>query len=362
MRKHCTHLWKWLHAVHKQFIICHGQGSSSIDPSIAHARRPGAAVKPTSFLLLIMLSALSLLFACRPPESAPVVSPVVPPAFSAADFPMLDSSTSAEPLLASVVCHFFEVDCEWVQWIGGDRRFMPSLEGYPGEFPGFMTSGTHQSYLNLADGTADLIFTARAPSQEELMYASGQSVVYTVTPVALDAFVFIVNQANPVNDLTTDQVRAVYTGDILNWEQLGWQDREIHPYQRNDTSGSQELMHNLVMKGLSMIAAPDLTLPTMMAPFNSISTDEAGLGYSVYFYEAYMAPEQERVKPVAIDGVYPDRTSIQARTYPYTTEVYLVTRADLPPDAPAYQLRTWLLSPEGQALVASSGYVPYTAP
>ncbi len=167
---------------------------------------------------------------------------------------------------------------------------------------------------------------------------------------------------NPVSGLTSDQLRAIYTGDLLNWEEVGWEDREIHPYQRNDTSGSQELMHNLVMKGLLMIDAPDLTLPTMMAPFNAISTDEAGLGYSVYFYEEYMAPEGERVKPIAVDGVKPEYASIQAKTYPYTTEVYLVTRAGFPEDEPASQLREWLLTPEGQALIAASGYVPYAIP
>ena len=123
---------------------------------------------------------------------------------------------------------------------------MPSLEGYTEEFPGFITSGTHQSYLNLADGEADLIFVARAPSQDEMIYASGKNVAYDVTPVALDAFVFIVNEDNPVSGLTSDQVRAIYTGDLLNWAVVGWDDREIHPYQRNDTSGSQELMLSLI--------------------------------------------------------------------------------------------------------------------
>ncbi len=75
-----------------------------------------------------------------------------------------------------------------------------------------------------------------------------------------------------------------------------------------------------------------------------------------------MAPEGERVKPIAIDGVYPDSASIQNRTYPYATEVYMVTRGGFPNDEPAYQLREWLLTPDGQALIAASGYVPYAVP
>ena len=71
-----------------------------------------------------------------------------------------------------------------------------------------------------------------------------------------------------------------------------------------------------------------------------------------------MAPQDERVKLVAVDGVMPDQDSIRQRKYPYTTDVYAVLRSDLPKDSLAHQLRDWLLSSEGQVLIEESGYVP----
>ena len=130
-----------------------------------------------------------------------------------------------------------------------------------------------------------------------------------------------------------------------------------NPYQRNDNSGSQELMKSLVMRGLTMIAAPDMMLPTMLAPINAISDDVEGIGYSVFYYEQAMAPN-ERLKLCAVDGVVPDSKSIQSKTYPFTTEVYAVVRQDEPQDSIAYRLRAWLFSAAGQEVIASSGYVP----
>lgn len=70
---------------------------------------------------------------------------------------------------------------------------------------------THQAYLNLVDGTADIIFVT-SPSEEELAYAAEKGVELTVTPVVSEGFVFLVNKANPVDSLTLEQIRDIYAG------------------------------------------------------------------------------------------------------------------------------------------------------
>ena len=111
------------------------------------------------------------------------------------------------------------------------------------------------------------------------------------------------------------------------------------------------------MKDLKMINAPDMMLPTMMAPINAISDDQDGIGYSVFFYEQSMAPN-ELLKLIVVDGVVPSFETIQSRKYPFTTEVYAVIRDDTPSNRLAYRLRDWLLTQEGQTVVSESGYVP----
>jgi phosphate transport system substrate-binding protein len=110
-------------------------------------------------------------------------------------------------------------------------------------------------------------------------------------------------------------------------------------------------MLSLVMKDLPMVAAPLLALLKMIAPFYAISEDPQGIGCSVYSYEEYMGPS-EKIKLLAVDGIKPDHESIQTRRYPFTTEVYMVVRADSPPTSIARRLQDWLLSAAGQEMVA----------
>jgi phosphate transport system substrate-binding protein len=211
------------------------------------------------------------------------------------------------------------------------------------------------AYLHLITGQTNLILVARLPSADESTLAASVGVSLDPQPVALDAFVFILNDDNPVEELTTDQVKQIYSGKLKNWNEAGGENADIHPYQRDDESGSQELMRSLVMRGTPMIEAPDMVLPTMMAPFNTVSVDKQGIGYSVFYYEENMAPEAERVKPIAIDGVAPTKESIQAGLYPYTTEVYAVTLNSLPKDSLESHLKIWLASSAGQRLAEKSG-------
>ncbi|OGO27173.1 MAG: hypothetical protein A2Z16_06870 [Chloroflexi bacterium RBG_16_54_18] len=305
-----------------------------------------------------LVSSLLVLSACTQGirYSTPGTAPE--PEISAENFPKMDGSTSAEPILAQIACTFLDVPCQWVEWLGGDRRLAPELTNYSEDFPNFGASGTHQAYMNLIEGRADLILVAREPSQDELRLSAGVGKGLDIQPVALDAFVFIVNEDNPVSGLSTPQIQEIYTGRLTNWQSLGGIDAEIHPFQRDENSGSQELMRKLVMGNLRMVDAPDLILLSMFAPFYAVSDDPYGISYSVFYYEENMAPQDERVKLVAVDGVMPDQDSIRQRKYPYTTDVYAVLRSDLPKDSLAHQLRDWLLSSEGQVLIEESGYVP----
>ena len=95
----------------------------------------------------------------------------------------------------------------------------------------------------------------------------------------------------------------------------------------------------------------------MAGPFRMLTKDQFGVAYSVYFYEHFMAA-CPYTRPLAVDGVLPTAETIGSRKYPYVTEVYVVMRRDEPKGTNARKLRDWLLTDEGQAVVAESGYVP----
>ena len=178
-------------------------------------------------------------------------------------------------------------------------------------------------------------------------------------PIALDAFVFIVNINNPVNSLTIKEIQDIYTGKITNWNEVGGTNTEINPYQRNPNSGSQELMLSLVMKDLTMMDFPEMMIVYgMMGLINHISQDKDGLGYTVYFFEQFMAPN-DYLKLLAVNGVIPEYKTLKSGEYSYTTDVYVVIRDDLDKTSNAYKLYQWLLTFKGQRVIDESGYIPY---
>jgi phosphate transport system substrate-binding protein len=198
------------------------------------------------------------------------------------------------------------------------------------------------------------------------------SVEFDIRPVALDAFVFLLHVDNPVDDLPLTVIHDIYTGEITTWTEASGgmptqgEGDEIHTYQRNLNSGSQELMEQLVMKGDPMVESPELILETMMGPIHALGGnpsfelekgDPLGIGYSVYYYATFMFPH-EKVKLIAVDGVSPTSENIASRDYPLWTEVYVVVRVDQEPDSTTLLLRDWLLTEDGQAAIAESGYVP----
>jgi phosphate transport system substrate-binding protein len=225
-------------------------------------------------------------------------------------------------------------------------------------------ASTHEAYVNLIDGKSEIGLLARAPSPDELELARTQNVDLDVVPCALDAFVFLVNTENPVRNLTTSQIRDIYAGNIEDWKKVGGRKRGITAYQREENSGSQQLMRELVMKDVPFkkpteryVGVPQLVGHLMSSVFLELTSDKGGLAYSVYYYERFMSGSP-RTRTIAVDGAEPTFDTIRRRKYPYATEVFAVTRKGIDPQAPAARLRDWLLSAEGQSVVRESGYVP----
>jgi ABC-type phosphate transport system substrate-binding protein len=316
------------------------------------------------FLLVLLFG---LLVACGQTEIlAPTVVSTTTLPLIAEDYPDVDGSTSAHPLQTKIACHILGVECKWWEegWLfDSTRRILPVEESFEDSLEyaeyifNIQHNGTHGSYVNLIEGAADIILVARLPSDDELLLAQESGVTLDIQSVALDAFVFLVNTGNDVDDLPLDTIQDIYTGEITLWGEVGGGEGVIQPYQRNRNSGSQELMENLVMQGTPMIDSPDMILEGMMGPINAISGDTMGIGYSVYFYAVYMFPN-DYVKLIGVNGVYPTPETIADGSYSLATKVYVVIREGTPAGSTAVMLRDWLLTAEGQVLVAESGYVP----
>ena len=302
--------------------------------------------------LAALFMSLGLLAACTPaaapgPEGTPTPTPAAPPAptgevftFTRENLPRLDGSTSTAPL-AEAVCSVL---------LGESREDVADLVAF---------SKTTTAYYNLLNGHADLLIVGEA-NPDVLAAKERDGFAWERQPFATDAFVFVVNEDNPVSSITVEEARKIYTGEITNWSELGGENREIIPFQRNRDAGSQTLMEKLVMQGTPMMEAPtDYIVSTMgqlMEAVKNYDGSPGAIGYSVYYYAEEMRMAQG-LKLLALEGVEPNPDTIRSEEYPLVNPKYVVIPADAAEDAPNRILFDWLLGEEGQRLVAQEGYV-----
>ncbi len=217
---------------------------------------------------------------------------------------------------------------------------------------------TRYAYERIAWGDADIVF-AFAPSDGQAQFAEEQGVSLVLTPIGKEAFVFFVNSQNPIDNLTLEQVQAIYSGEITEWEDLGVEGfGDIRAFQRNEGSGSQSMLIRM-MDGKELAKAPEENVVAAMGSIISQTADyknyKNAIGFSFRFYSTEMAAN-DQIKLLSIDGIAPTVENIENGTYPLTSYFYAVTRSDASENT--LKFVDWILSEQGQKLVEKSGYTP----
>ena len=223
-------------------------------------------------------------------------------------------------------------------------------------------STTTSAYRNIVDGCCDIIFVA-GPSEEQETYAAEKGVDLVYTPIGREAFVFFVNPDNPVDGLTLDEIRGIYSGEIRNWEQLGVDGLgEILAYQRDEGSGSQTALKRFVMRDTTLMAAKKEEVIDGMGGIveqvSAYQNHKNAIGYSFRFYCTALMKDFD-VKLLEINGIAPTVENIENGTYPLASSFYAVTRSDA--DENTLALLDWICGEQGQALIEKTGYTPLAA-
>ncbi len=220
----------------------------------------------------------------------------------------------------------------------------------------FQYNNTPNGYKALAERMTD-VFIGVYPSQEQLDYAAEKGTHFTFTPIGYDAFVFFVNKDNPIESLTSEQITAIYSGEITNWKELGGKNEEIVAYQRNEGSGSQSMLIRFMKK--APMSAPTQNVVGGMggiieevADYRSVT---ASIGFSFRFYVEGIIKNPD-IKMIAVDGVKPTVENIRSGKYPICTPFYAVTYEENTNPNVAI-LIDWILSDEGQYIIEQTGYV-----
>lgn len=178
-----------------------------------------------------------------------------------------------------------------------------------------------------------------------------------ITSIGKEAFVFFVEEDNPIDNLTSDQLKAIYHGDITNWKELGGKDQEILAFQRPENSGSQTMM-KYFMGDLSLKEPQTYEkVDAMMGVIKEVAqyaNEKGAIGYSFrYFLEELN--QEKGVKMLSIDGVYPTIANIENGAYPLTTDVCLITRKN-ETNPNVQKMIDIILSDDGQEIIRRTGY------
>lgn len=221
--------------------------------------------------------------------------------------------------------------------------------------------GSGTGIAALINGTLDLANASRQIKPEEREQAEANGIIPVEFVVARDAIAIIVNPNNPVEQLTIGQLSDIYSGKIVNWSQVGGEDRPIVKLSRETNSGTHVYFLEIVLRrGDSQdktLFSPDtLLLPSSEGITAEVRDNPNAIGYDGL---GYVTPDV-KVIAVAADQsgpfVLPSGDTVNNGQYPIARDLYMYS-ADQPTGRVLDYLN-WILGPEAQRIVSELGFVP----
>jgi phosphate transport system substrate-binding protein len=257
------------------------------------------------------------------------------------NLPVLDGATALYPVYAS-----------FVQAVYSEREFLAREDLV-------LCSQTPEAYKNLLNGSVDIIFCAE-PSRAQVKQFSDNNIKLKMVPIGKEAFVFFVNKENPVNNMSVEAIKGIYSGEIKNWKELNGSNRQIRAFQRPENSGSQTMLEKIMGNRIIQKSPRENVASGMGDIINQVAVYRNfsnAIGYSFLFYATEMV-KNNNIKLLSIDGIYPSAETIQNNSYPFSDNFYAIYRDAGAKNENIEPFVEWILSEQGQELIAKTGYIP----
>lgn len=198
-------------------------------------------------------------------------------------------------------------------------------------------------------GRVDIGNASRQIKNKETKSAKENGVNIFETVVANDGIAIIVNPSNGLSELTLEQVRKIFSGEVSNWKQLGGKSMPIVAISRDVSSGTFEVFKELVLKS-GKVKEDALLLASNNAVSSNVAETPGAIGYVGFGFL------NDKVKALKIDGVEPTEKSVNDNTYKIARKLYMYTKGA--PKGEVKAFLDYLLSEEGQEIVKETGYIP----
>jgi phosphate transport system substrate-binding protein len=168
--------------------------------------------------------------------------------------------------------------------------------------------------------------------------------------IARDGIAVIANADVPVEGLTLDQVRGIFSGGVTNWNEVGGPDEAIIVVSREEGSGTRDAFQEMVMGKDVLITENAILQPSNGAVRTTVSTTPFSIGYLSFGYL------DESVKALTVDGIVPTEENASNGTYPVVRPLNMLTNGE--PQGVVKAFLDYILSADGQAVVKEEGYIP----
>ncbi|MDR2874037.1 MAG: phosphate ABC transporter substrate-binding protein [Methanobrevibacter sp.] len=167
--------------------------------------------------------------------------------------------------------------------------------------------------------------------------------------LGIEGIVVCVNKANPMNDLSTEQLKNIFNGNINNWKEVGGSDSEIHVISREDGSGTRLSFESEVLNK-TRLKTDAIIQSSTNAIEQAVAKDEKAIGYISYVYVG------DDVKKLSIDGITISNNTIINNSYKLQSPfLFLIHNKE---DKNVKDFLNWVFSPEGMKIIEQKKVIP----
>lgn len=238
------------------------------------------------------------------------------------------------------------------------------MKANPGTTIQVTGGGSGTGISAIIEGTCNIANSSRPIKASELAKGkdSGKNIVEH--KVALDALVVVVHPSNTVKELSVPQLKAIFTGAVTNWNQVGGSDSPIVIYSRESNSGTYGFFKEHILSNADFTPTA-LYMPGTAAIKSGVSKDPKAIGYGGAAYFAgkggtkiipiKQTKDSAAINPIKADG-HVDEEKIRSLEYPIARYLYCYTVGQ--PSGALKKYLDWMVGTEGQKYVRAEGYVP----
>ena len=204
--------------------------------------------------------------------------------------------------------------------------------------------GSSAGIANAMNGVSQIGMSSRDLKQEEIDSGIQELII------AYDGIVVVTHPSNNVKDLTTEQVKQIFTGEITNWKEVGGKDMEIVVVSREDGSGSRDAFQEIVgyesgqLIRNAIIASGNGNIKT------TVANNKHAIGFISFEYI------DDTISTMNINGVEAKAENVLNGTYSLSRPFLFVHKEDVPEAAQAFM--DYILTPEAQKIVEEAGAIP----